>query len=356
MTDSQKTSNHTFQFSAGSIINKYQIIEPYAHGAFKEVYKVQRYAALPPTEDESELKDGLLTVVLKVFKRPAEITAPTAVQNLELIAEQAAADPQRKGVVYDDTRVQKFLQELESYMGLQNKGGHKNIAALLDFGVYLDKDKPEPAKLYFVEEFVEGETLTQMLSKLPIQEGGLRQLPVETATSIFSQVADGVQYLHSNNVAHRDIKGSNVIIKPNGGAVIIDLGNARIISAAEYIQYGSILYRSPEELIGESGGKPSDIWAMGLLMYEALTGVYPFQTATPDWSKLKPEEIKKQMVELKRNIAYSDALPVTNYNNLAPAEITQLIQKALTKNPQNRLDVTEFCATLASIIKAPVSE
>jgi serine/threonine protein kinase len=168
-------------------------------------------------------------------------------------------------------------------------------------------------------------------------------------TDIFYQLAGGVEFLHEEcKMAHCDIKGENIIVTPDGRPVLTDFGNARLVTSEDYLQRGSILYRSPEELLltNKPAGKASDIWAMGLLLYQALSGKYPFETNPPDWSGKKGEELEQLTAELKMNIALDNIAPISRYNPGVPDNLKAIIKGALKRHPDQRWRIRRIVEAL----------
>jgi serine/threonine-protein kinase len=126
---------------------------------------------------------------------------------------------------------------------------------------------------YMAMEFIEGTELRTL-----IQEG--RRLSVAQATQIAAEVAEGLAYAHERGIVHRDIKPANIMVLENSAIKITDFGIARMRSAEELTQTGAMLgspkYMSPEQVLGRRADHQSDIFALGVVLYEMLTGVAPF--------------------------------------------------------------------------------
>src|SRR5258708_78985 len=156
----------------------------------------------------------------------------------------------------------RFYQEARAAGSLN----HPNIVTVYDVGKAGDV-------AYIAMEFIEGEELRTLLS-----EG--KSLAVEKAVSIAAQVADGLSYAHQHGVVHRDIKPANIMVAPNGPVKITDFGIARMRSSSDLTQTGMMLgspkYMSPEQVIGKRADHRSDVFSLGIILYEMLTGGVPF--------------------------------------------------------------------------------
>ncbi len=156
----------------------------------------------------------------------------------------------------------------------QNEGkalarlNNRNIVGVSDYRTFGDSD-------FIVMEFVEGVTLARKLRDQ-------RRLPVKEAFPIMMQVASAIQHAHNAPfpVIHRDIKPENIMITPDGEVKVMDFGIAKLKDSTGLTRTGRALgtygYMSPEQLLGKSAGRQSDIWSMGTVFYQMLTGHLPF--------------------------------------------------------------------------------
>jgi serine/threonine protein kinase len=333
------TEECKFQFEPGAYIGKYIVTEPYALGAIKEVYKARPIPGLPNHNDPSE---GLITVVAKVFRQPEKITSPRSLENLRSVSsepEEGDTSPD----IYSSIKL--FLDEVNALSSLQQLGGHPNIAKILDAGIY-DIPGTKRKILYFTEEFIPGDTLAQRLESIPPDGQDLKQMPIDDALEIFVQVASGINYLHDHDMGHFDIQPGNIIITPDGKAKLTDFGTARLVTSEEDIKRGTILYRAPEEFIGRSPGKPSDVWAMGVLLYQALTGKYPFETVPADWSGLSSAERANVEQQLRENIAFDRITHIPKYNKNVSESLKRVVYDSLERMPDKRINIREVYARL----------
>ncbi len=199
---------------------------------------------------------------------------------------------------------------------------HANLATVLDFGA------TEDGTLYMVSKFIEGQTLSQRLRK----EGAL---PLEKAISVFLQVADCMAYIHSKGILHRDLKSGNIIVREDGEEIeahVLDFGIAKLLeehilednvtSAGTVL--GSPMYMSPEQGLGKAVDFRSDIYSLGCMFYESITGSTPFRADTIfDVIKMHTEEQPSPFSE------------VIDRDDI-PEDLEKLIYKMLSKKPEER--------------------
>ena len=166
---------------------------------------------------------------------------------------------------------ERFLREIEVAAHLQ----HPHILPLFDSGQLADGS----GVLYYVMPYVDGESLRQRISRE-------KQLPVGEAVRLAGEIADGLAAAHALGVVHRDIKPENILLQ-GGHAVIADFGLARALTAAagdQLTQSGMALgtpyYMSPEQATGGDVDGRTDVYALGCVLYEMLTGAPPFTGAT----------------------------------------------------------------------------
>ncbi|MFL6574955.1 MAG: serine/threonine-protein kinase [Burkholderiales bacterium] len=210
-----------------------------------EASKLGRYAI------QSELGRGAMGVVYKATDTALERTVAVKTVNMAL---------ERDGAEKYEAR---FYQEARAAGSLN----HPNIVTVYDVG-------KEGNVAYMAMEFIEGQELRSLLA-----EG--RALPVSQAVSIAAQVAEGLAYAHQHGVVHRDVKPANIMVLSDGPVKITDFGIARMrASNDELTQSGMMLgspkYMSPEQVIGKRADHRSDIFSLGVILYETLTGSAPF--------------------------------------------------------------------------------
>ena len=199
---------------------------------------------------QSEIGRGAMGVVYKAMDSVLERVVAVKTVNMALEREHA------------DKYEARFYQEARAAGGLN----HPNIVTVYDAGKAGDV-------VYMAMEYIEGVELRTLIG-----EG--RQLAVAQALSIAAQVAEGLAYAHERGVVHRDIKPANIMVVANGPVKITDFGIARMRASADLTQTGVMLgspkYMSPEQVIGKRADHRSDIFSLGVILYEMLCGAAPF--------------------------------------------------------------------------------
>ncbi|MFC4548053.1 Stk1 family PASTA domain-containing Ser/Thr kinase [Paenactinomyces guangxiensis] len=208
----------------------------------------------------------------------------------------------------DSEFIRRFSREAQAAASLS----HPNVVNVYDVG-------RDGYTHYIVMELVEGPTLKQY-----IQERG--PLPVEEAANIAVQICDGLAHAHENQIVHRDIKPHNILLGASGRAKVTDFGIARAASSSTITQTGSVMgsvhYFSPEQARGGVIGEKSDIYSLGIVFYEMLTGQLPFDGDSAISIALKHLQ---EPVEDPRNL-----------NPDIPDNVAQIILRALDKDPAMR--------------------
>lgn len=217
----------------------------------------------------------------------------------------------------------RFHKEAKALAKLQ----HPNILGILHFG-HSDNDS-----LFLVMELLSGRSLSSLI------ESGIVP-PFEDALAIFVQICDGLAHAHRKDVLHRDIKPSNIFVERTARGdiktTITDFGLAKLLTEDQRqtktgIALGTPAYMSPEQAAGKTVDERSDLYSLGCLMVEVLTGQKPFDAPTI------PGLIMKQVNEPPPRL--NDLAPDRNY----PEEIEQIVEKCLKKNPDDRYaNVTEL--------------
>ena len=208
----------------------------------------------------------------------------------------------------DEDFVERFRREAQAVARLS----HPNIVSIYDVGREGDIH-------YLVMEFVEGENLKNLIKR----EG---RLGLRLSAEIAGQVAEALQHAHENNIVHRDVKPQNIMITRSGRAKLTDFGIAREATAATLTQsdtiVGSVHYLSPEQARGETAGPASDIYSLGVVLYEMVTGIQPFGGDTPIGVALK-------------HITETPA-PPSGFNREVSPEMESIILRAMAKSPKDR--------------------
>ncbi|GBE58109.1 serine/threonine-protein kinase PrkC [bacterium BMS3Abin01] len=219
----------------------------------------------------------------------------------------------------DDEFVARFRREAQSAAGLN----HPHIVSIYDRG-------EADGSYYIAMEYLEGRSLKQVIS----ERGTLAPAP---AIDISEQILQALQFAHENNVIHRDIKPHNIIINGRDQVKVTDFGIARAGSAARMTETGSIIgtaqYLSPEQAKGLAVEQGSDLYSLGIVLYEMLTGRVPFEGENPVAIALKH---------------LSDVpVPPQALNPEIPDNLNAVVMKALAKDPANRYrHAEEFMADL----------
>ena len=222
--------------------------------------------------------------------------------------------------------IRRFNAEAQSAAGFT----HPNIVSVYDVG-------HDDNIYYIVMELVQGKTLKQII----VEDG---TLPWKWATNVAIQIALALEAAHKNNIIHRDIKPHNIIITEDGVAKVTDFGIAKAVSNSTITAFGSTIgsvhYFSPEHARGGITDAKSDLYSLGVVMYEMLTGKVPFDADTPVSIALK--HMQEELVE-----------PIKLNPNI-PLALNQIIVKAMQKEPSARYQsATEMLKDLNMALKNP---
>jgi serine/threonine-protein kinase len=221
----------------------------------------------------------------------------------------------------------RFAQEIKTV----GKLNHPHIVTIYDVG-------RTDEYAYMAMEFIEGPELKMLM--------GGRPLHVATSVDLIAQTAEGLAFAHARDIVHRDVKPSNVmIVNDEDGMVakITDFGIARAPSSAVKTMTGMILgsprYMSPEQVIGKNVGPHSDIFSLGVVLYEMLAGVAPFDADSVS-------SIMYQTVHVREE-------PLTKLNGDVPDAVAQIVSRALAKSVEDRYaSMKEFSRALREAAKA----
>ncbi len=210
----------------------------------------------------------------------------------------------------DEKFIRRFQREALSVSNLS----HPNIVEVYDVG-------EEDGQYYIVMEYIEGKTLKQLLKKR-------ETLTLPEVIDIMLQLTDGLAHAHESYIIHRDIKPQNIMILDNGLVKITDFGIAMALNATQLTQtnsvMGSVHYLPPEQANGKSATVKSDIYSLGILMYELITGSVPFKGDNAVEIALK--HMKEKIPSIRKQ------------NPTIPQSVENIVIKATAKNPRNRYD------------------
>lgn len=227
----------------------------------------------------------------------------------------------------DEEFIKRFETEAQSAARLV----HANIVSIFDVGV-------DNGIYYIVMELIQGKTLKEII----VEEGG--PLPWKWSVNVAIQIASALEMAHKNNIIHRDIKPHNIIITEDGVAKVTDFGIAKAVSNSTITAFGttigSVHYFSPEHARGGYTDAKSDIYSLGVVMYEMVTGKVPFDADTPVSVALKHMQ--------------EDPVPPIELNPHLPEAVNKIILKALKKDPMLRYQTaTELLQDLKMALKNP---
>jgi len=278
----------------GSTLGNYKILEKLGEGGQGTVYKAV----------DSKLGR---TLVIKVL--PAELTAREA-------------------------NLKRFEREARLASALD----HPNICTIFDLN--------EINGIHFIAmQYIEGRNVRQLVNGRP--------LSLESALAITLQTADALSAAHARGIIHRDIKAGNVMVTPTGQVKVLDFGLAKLLDdeAARTsgihhteitevgIPYGTATYAAPEQARGDRVDSRADIFSTGVLLYEMLTGTWPFQGKTA--------------VDVRHAVLNEEPAPLSKMRpGRVPARLQEVLDKALAKDPRNRYQrISYFAEDLRSIIR-----
>jgi tetratricopeptide (TPR) repeat protein len=241
-----------------------------------------------------KLGQGGMGVVYKAFDTKLE--RPVA---LKFLAETLIPDREIKA---------RFVHEAQA----ASKLDHPNICTI--HGI----EETAAGQLFICMALCEGETLARR-----IESGNIE---IEEALDIANQIALGLEEAHAALIVHRDIKPSNIIVSSKRQAKIMDFGLAKLADASRFTKsdstVGTVHYMSPEQVKGDEIDRRTDIWSLGVVLYELLTGRLPFGG---DYE-----------ASILYAIVNEDFKPASRFNDAVPAAVDRIIAKALKKNPRER--------------------
>lgn len=223
----------------------------------------------------------------------------------------------RSDLVEEDEFLNRFRSEARAVSALR----HPAIVQVFDFDVQDDL-------YYMVMELLEGDTLRARLNQYRVKG---ERIPLPEILHILKDVLNGLAYAHSTGVIHRDLKPANIMLTHRGQAVLTDFGIAQIVGATQYTVSGALLgtlnYMAPEQGLKGACDARSDLYSLGIVFYEMLTGHVPFDADTPLAILLKhlndPPPFPRQL------------------DPMLPASLEAIVLKALAKDPADRFQSAE---------------
>ena len=230
--------------------------------------------------------------------------------NDTILNRKVAVKVLRGDLATDEKFVRRFQREALSASSLN----HPNIVEMYDVG-------EDDGNFYIVMEYVDGKNLKQLIKRRT-------KLSLTEVVDIMKQLTDGIAHAHDSFIIHRDIKPQNMLILDNGLVKITDFGIAVALNSTQLTQtnsvMGSVHYLPPEQAAGKGATFKSDIYSLGIMMYELITGKLPFRGENAVEIALK--QMKEPIPSIKED------------NNEIPQAVENIVLKACAKNPKNRYD------------------
>ena len=236
---------------------------------------------------------------------------------LKFLPAHSNADTEAKG---------RFIQEAKAASALD----HPNICTIYEIG------ETETGELFIAMAYYEGPSLKQKIGGGP--------LPIREALAHFADVAEGLRRAHEARIVHRDIKPANVMLDEAGQVKIVDFGLAKMSGAdltREPRAMGTIAYMSPEQTHGSGVDRRTDIWSLGVLFYEMLTGRRPFLGDTQG--------------RLIYAIRYAEPIPIRELRSEVPAVVASVVSRCLEKNPAKRYQTVSELLDAVRVVERDAS-
>lgn len=222
------------------------------------------------------------------------------------------------GLTGDERFLRRFQREAHAAANLS----HPNIVTIHDFGSA--ESESQGTRHYIVMEYVPGRTLKQLIQEYVAETG--EPLPVSRALELAIQIAAGIGYAHRAGFVHCDVKPQNVLVTPDDRVKVADFGIARAMSEASAHLTGNLWgtpqYMAPEQAAGEPATPASDVYAVGVILFELLTGRLPFDAEN------LPALALKQLQEPPPS--------VSQFNPMVPVQLERIVGKLLSKEPTGR--------------------
>jgi predicted Ser/Thr protein kinase len=215
----------------------------------------------------------------------------------------------------------EMLQRFKSEARMQATLSHPNIATLYSYLIWEER-------AVMVMEFIEGETLQQMIARRG-------PIPADTAIPLFKQALLGVGAAHRRGIVHRDIKPANIMVSKDGVVKVMDFGIAKALGVTgttrTNLQMGTVSYMAPEQVLSRPVDARTDIYSLGVSLYELLSGRVPFRTDS-------------EYEVLTAHVQRQPELPTVHYPHI-PATCVNAVMRALEKDPEKRHASTEDFST-----------
>jgi serine/threonine protein kinase len=276
----------------GQMLGKYRVLEALGRGGMAQVYR-----GYHPTLDRY--------VAIKVL---------------------------RVDLVDDENFLKRFRHEAHAVSGLR----HANIVQVFDFDVQDDY-------YFMVMELLEGDTLRARLNDYRLKK---QRMPLDEIVRILVDVLSGLAYAHSEGIIHRDIKPANIMLTKKGQAVLTDFGIAQILGSTKVTVSGALMgtlnYMAPEQGLEGRCDARSDIYSLGIVLFEMLTGYTPFDADTP-------------LAILMKHL--NDPLPLpSQLDPSLPPSLEQVVLKTLSKAPEDRYQSAAEMAAALQRLEEPLPD
>ena len=210
----------------------------------------------------------------------------------------------------DEESRRRFIYEAQHASSLQ----HHNICTIHEI------DETEDGKYFIAMDYYEGETLKSKISR--------EQLSIDEIVDIITQIAEGLRKAHEKGIIHRDIKPANIFLTKEGVIKILDFGLAKKVDQTQFtrrdMKFGTTEYMSPEQIKGEKVDQRTDIWSIGVLLYEMLTGQHLFKA-----------DYEQAIVYLVLN---QDPEDVRKYRTDVPQKLPSILEKSIAKEREDRYE------------------
>jgi len=250
-------------------------------------------------EIAGEIGRGSMGVVYRA--RDPKIDREVAIKTISLAGQDADEEKEYRT---------RFFHEAKAAGRLS----HPGIVTIYDVG-----EQPETREPYIVMEYVAGDSLNKVLAS------GQRKLPLDSVLQLCEELANSLHYAHSQGVIHRDIKPANILVTPESHPKVADFGVAKLNLSGLTLPgqvLGSPAFMAPEQLSGDGVDARADLFALGVILYNMLTGHRPFQGNSTSTVCFK--------------LLNRDPLPVTALNSELPPEVDELVARAMAKDPAER--------------------